>query len=191
MRTFWKKVKKSKYKIAIFISGKGSNAKKLVEYFREHNDIEVAIIVSNKPNIDIENLCLSNGVDYIETSEVIDIIKNRNVDLIVLAGYLKLIPDELISKFPNRIINIHPSLLPKFGGKGMYGKKVHQSVIDSGEKESGITVHYVNKNYDEGEIIKQIKIKLSDSETPDTLESKIHDIELENFPKIIEQILCK
>jgi phosphoribosylglycinamide formyltransferase-1 len=184
-------VKKSKYKIAIFISGKGSNAKKLVEYFREHNDIEVAIIVSNKPNIDIENLCLSNGVDYIETSEVIDIIKNRNVDLIVLAGYLKLIPDELISKFPNRIINIHPSLLPKFGGKGMYGKKVHQSVIDSGEKESGITVHYVNKNYDEGEIIKQIKIKLSDSETPDTLESKIHDIELENFPKIIEQILCK
>jgi phosphoribosylglycinamide formyltransferase-1 len=129
-------VKKSKYKIAIFISGKGSNAKKLVEYFREHNDIEVAIIVSNKPNIDIENLCLSNGVDYIETSEVIDIIKNRNVDLIVLAGYLKLIPDELISKFPNRIINIHPSLLPKFGGKGMYGKKVHQSVIDSGEKEN-------------------------------------------------------
>jgi phosphoribosylglycinamide formyltransferase-1 len=184
-------VKKSKYKIAIFISGKGSNAKKLVEYFREHNDIEVAIIVSNKPNIDIENLCLSNGVDYIETSEVIDIIENKNIDLIVLAGYLKLIPNELISIFTNRIINIHPSLLPKFGGKGMYGRKVHQSVIESGEKESGITIHYVNQNYDEGEIIKQIKIKLSDSETPDTLESKIHDIELENFPKIIEQILCK
>ena len=162
-------MKKSKYKIAIFISGKGSNAKKLVEYFREHNDIEVAIIVSNKPNIDIENLCLSNGVDYIETSEVIDIIKNRNVDLIVLAGYLKLIPDELISKFPNRIINIHPSLLPKFGGKGMYGKKVHQSVIDSGEKESGITVHYVNKNYDEGEIIKQIKITVDETDTSETL----------------------
>ncbi len=184
-------MKKSKYKIAIFISGKGSNAKKLVEYFREHNDIEVAIIVSNKPNIDIENLCLSNGVDYIETSEVIDIIENKNIDLIVLAGYLKLIPNELISIFTNRIINIHPSLLPKFGGKGMYGRKVHQSVIESGEKESGITIHYVNQNYDEGEIIKQIKIKLSDSETPDTLESKIHDIELENFPKIIEQILCK
>lgn len=191
MRTFWKKVKKSKYKIAIFISGKGSNAKKLVEYFREHNDIEVAIIVSNKPNIDIENLCLSNGVDYIETSEVIDIIKNRNVDLIVLAGYLKLIPDELISKFPNRIINIHPSLLPKFGGKGMYGKKVHQSVIDSGEKESGITVHYVNKNYDEGEIIKQIKITVDETDTSETLESKIHQIELNNFPKIIEEVLCK
>jgi phosphoribosylglycinamide formyltransferase-1 len=184
-------VKKSKYKIAIFISGKGSNAKKLVEYFREHNDIEVAIIVSNKPNIDIENLCLSNGVDYIETSEVIDIIKNRNVDLIVLAGYLKLIPDELISKFPNRIINIHPSLLPKFGGKGMYGKKVHQSVIDSGEKESGITVHYVNKNYDEGEIIKQIKITVDETDTSETLESKIHQIELNNFPKIIEEVLCK
>jgi phosphoribosylglycinamide formyltransferase-1 len=184
-------VKKSKYKIAIFISGKGSNAKRLVEYFREHNDIEISIIVSTKSNIDIENVCLLNQIDYIETSEVVTVLENKNIDLIVLAGYLKLIPNELISKFTNRIINIHPSLLPKFGGKGMYGRKVHQSVIESGEKESGITIHYVNQNYDEGEIIKQIKIKLSDSETPDTLESKIHDIELENFPKIIEQILCK
>jgi phosphoribosylglycinamide formyltransferase-1 len=184
-------VKKSKYKIAIFISGKGSNAKRLIEYFREHNDIEIAIIISNKSNSDVENICLLNQIDYIETSEVVNVIENKNIDLIVLAGYLKLIPNELISIFTNRIINIHPSLLPKFGGKGMYGRKVHQSVIESGEKESGITIHYVNQNYDEGEIIKQIKIKLSDSETPDTLESKIHDIELENFPKIIEQILCK
>ncbi len=184
-------MKKSKYKIAIFISGKGSNAKRLIEYFREHNDIEIAIIISNKSNSDVENICLLNQIDYIETSEVVNVIENKNIDLIVLAGYLKLIPNELISIFTNRIINIHPSLLPKFGGKGMYGRKVHQSVIESGEKESGITIHYVNQNYDEGEIIKQIKIKLSDSETPDTLESKIHDIELENFPKIIEQILCK
>jgi phosphoribosylglycinamide formyltransferase-1 len=184
-------VKKSKYKIAIFISGKGSNAKRLIEYFRGHNDIEIAIIISNKSNSDVENICLLNQIDYIETSEVVNVIENKNIDLIVLAGYLKLIPNELISIFTNRIINIHPSLLPKFGGKGMYGRKVHQSVIESGEKESGITIHYVNQNYDEGEIIKQIKIKLSDSETPDTLESKIHDIELENFPKIIEQILCK
>ena len=108
-----------------------------------------------------------------------------------MAGYLKLIPEQLIHQFSNRIVNIHPSLLPKFGGKGMYGRKVHQSVIDSREKESGITIHYVNQNYDEGEVIKQIKIKISDSETVDTLESKIHDIELENFSKIIEQILCK
>lgn len=184
-------MKKSKYKIAIFISGKGSNAKRLIEYFRGHNDIEIAIIISNKSNSDVENICLLNQIDYIETSEVVNVIENKNIDLIVLAGYLKLIPNELISIFTNRIINIHPSLLPKFGGKGMYGRKVHQSVIESGEKESGITIHYVNQNYDEGEIIKQIKIKLSDSETPDTLESKIHDIELENFPKIIEQILCK
>ena len=119
MRTFWKKVKKSKYKIAIFISGKGSNAKKLVEYFREHKDIEVAIIVSNKPNTDIENVCLLNQIHYIQTSDVVDVVENKNIDIIVLAGYLKLIPDDLISRFPNRIINIHPSLLPKFGGKGM------------------------------------------------------------------------
>ena len=182
---------KNKHQIAIFISGKGSNAKRLVEFFREHNDIEIAIIISNKSNIDIENLCSSNGIDYIETSEVIDVIKNKNIDLIVLAGYLKLIPDELISKFTKRIINIHPSLLPKFGGKGMYGKKVHQSVIDSGEKESGITIHYVNQNYDEGEIIKQIKITVDKTDTSETLESKIHKVELDNFPKIIEELLCK
>lgn len=184
-------MKKSKYKIAIFISGKGSNAKRLVEYFREHKDIEVAIIVSNKPNTDIENVCLLNQIHYIETSDVVDVVENKNIDIIVLAGYLKLIPDKLISKFPNRIINIHPSLLPKFGGKGMYGKKVHQSVIDSGEKESGITIHYVNQNYDEGEIIKQIKITVDETDTSETLESKIHQIELDNFPKIIEEILCK
>ena len=191
MRTFWKKVKKNKYKIAIFISGKGSNAKRIVEYFRGHNDIEVAIIVSTKSNVDIQKICLQNNIDYIESLDVIDSIKNKKIDLIVLAGYLKLIPEKLIHQFPNHIVNIHPSLLPKFGGKGMYGRKVHQSVIESGEKESGITIHYVNQNYDEGEIIKQIKIKISDSETIDTLESKIHDIELENFPKTIEQILCK
>ena len=184
-------MKKSKYKIAIFISGKGSNAKRLVEFFREHNEIKIAIIVSTKSNIDIQKICLENNIDYVESLDVINSIKNKKIDLVVLAGYLKLIPEQLIHQFSNRIVNIHPSLLPKFGGKGMYGRKVHQSVIDSREKESGITIHYVNQNYDEGEVIKQIKIKISDSETVDTLESKIHDIELENFSKIIEQILCK
>jgi phosphoribosylglycinamide formyltransferase-1 len=182
---------KNKHQIAIFISGKGSNAKRLVEFFREHNDIEIAIIVSTKSNIDIQKICLQNNIDYVESLDVINSIKDKKIDLIVLAGYLKLIPEQLIHQFSNRIVNIHPSLLPKFGGKGMYGRKVHQSVIDSREKESGITIHYVNQNYDEGEVIKQVKIKLSDSETVDTLESKIHDVELENFPKVIEQILCK
>ena len=182
---------KNKHQISIFISGKGSNAKRLVEFFREHNDIKIAIIVSTKSNIDIQKICLENNIDYVESLDVINSIKNKKIDLVVLAGYLKLIPEQLIHQFSNRIVNIHPSLLPKFGGKGMYGRKVHQSVIDSREKESGITIHYVNQNYDEGEVIKQIKIKISDSETVDTLESKIHDIELENFSKIIEQILCK
>ena len=182
---------KNKHQIAIFISGKGSNAKRLVEFFREHNDIEIAIIISTKSNIDIQKICLQNNIDYVESLDVINSIKDKKIDLIVLAGYLKLIPEQLIHQFSNRIVNIHPSLLPKFGGKGMYGRKVHQSVIDSGEKESGITIHYVNQNYDEGEVIKQVKIKLSDYETVDTLESKIHDVELENFPKIIEQVLCK
>lgn len=182
---------KNKHQIAIFISGKGSNAKRLVEFFREHNNIEIAIIVSTKSNIDIQKICLQNNIDYVESLDVINSIKDKKIDLIVLAGYLKLIPEQLIHQFSNRIVNIHPSLLPKFGGKGMYGRKVHQSVIDSGEKESGITIHYVNQNYDEGEVIKQVKIKLSDYETVDTLESKIHDVELENFPKIIEQVLCK
>lgn len=181
----------NKQQIAIFISGKGSNAKRLIEFFREHNDIEIAIIVSTKSNIDLQKICLQNNIDYVESLDVTNSIKNKKIDLIVLAGYLKLISEQLIYNFPNRIVNIHPSLLPKFGGKGMYGRKVHKSVIESGEKESGITIHYVNKNYDEGEIIKQIKIELSDSETIDTLESKIHELELENFPKIIEQILCK
>lgn len=184
-------MKKSKQKIAIFISGKGSNAKRLVEYFSEHSDIEVAIIVSTKINFDIQKLCNDNNIQYIETLDVESVILNTKIDLIVLAGYLKLIPESLINSFPNDIINVHPSLLPKFGGKGMYGNRVHKAVIDSGENESGITIHYVNKNYDEGQIIKQIKIDLTSSDTPESLEEKIHKIELENYPKVIESLLCK
>lgn len=184
-------MKINKYKIAIFISGKGSNAKRLVEYFNEHDHIEIAIIISTKPNIDIQSFCNYYGVEYVESLDVTKTISHKKIDLIVLAGYLKLIPEDIIEKFQNRIINIHPSLLPKFGGKGMYGSKVHNAVISSGEKESGITIHYVNKNYDEGEIIKQIKIDIDSSDTSESLENKIHQIELENFPKIIEQILCK
>lgn len=178
-------------KIAIFISGKGSNAKRLVEYFSEHNDIEIAIIVSTKSNKIIQSFCEDYNIEYIETSNVVDSIKNKSLDLIVLAGYLKLIPEKLIDCFTNRIVNIHPSLLPKFGGKGMYGRKVHQAVIESGEKESGITIHYVDKNYDEGEIIKQLKVNVSETDTPESLEEKIHQLELDNFCHIIEQILCK
>ncbi len=186
-------------KIIIFASGSGSNTENIVRYFNCDARVEIALILTNNPQAgvitranNLEIPCVSfNQTLYQKTEYLQKIIQNINPDLIVLAGFLKKIPNSWVQSFPKKIVNIHPALLPKFGGKGMYGMHVHQAVIDAAEKESGITIHYVNEQYDAGQIIFQAKTALSEIETPESLAEKIYQLEHKHFPEIIEQILFK
>jgi len=127
--------------------------------------------------------------EFYNTDNILDLLKENSIDLVVLAGFLWIIPDNLLMAFPNKIINIHPALLPAYGGKGMYGSKVHEAVIKSGNSESGISIHYVNEKYDEGEIIFQAKVKIDDNDTADTLAQKIHGLEYEHYPRVVEEVI--
>ena len=184
-------------RIAIFASGNGSNAQNIAEYFAENSGVSICRIYSNKKNAFVleraKNLKIPSFVftkrQMNETDLVVEQLINDRTDLIVLAGFLLKIPENIINKFPDRIINIHPALLPKYGGKGMYGMRVHEAVKESGDSESGITIHYVNEAYDEGSIIFQANIPVDKMDTPDDIAQKIHGLEYEYFPKIIEQIL--
>lgn len=184
-------------RIAIFISGKGSNALNLMEYFNLNPKIKIGLIFSSKPNESIQKSCGEFGVKCIQyTSEMgdlnnkaLEICKENNIDFIVLAGFLKKVTLSIVTAYPNRIINIHPSLLPKFGGKGMYGKHVHEAVIAAKEKSSGITIHFVNEAFDEGEIIARYETPIGENETPESLAEKIHKLEMQFFPKVLEQII--
>ena len=186
-------------RIAIFASGNGSNAQRIAEYFSGTGMLEIAAIYSNNPEAYVLEMAKLLGIpavqfdkDTFNHSETILVdLKSRNVDWIVLAGFLWLIPDNIIKAFPNRIINIHPALLPKYGGKGMYGMKVHQTVIAAGDTESGITIHFVNEYYDEGNIIFQVTCPISSSDTPEMLAAKIHELEYTYFPKVIEKLVEK
>lgn len=184
-------------RIAIFASGSGTNAENIIKYFSDNNNVEVNVILSNKKeafvlkraeNLNIETIVF-NRHEFYESDKIITTLLLRKIDFIVLAGFLWLIPKEIIKEFKDRIINIHPALLPKYGGKGMYGNYVHEAVIKNKEKESGISIHYVNEHYDEGQIIFQKKINVSESDTPESLAKKIHSLEYEYFPKVIEQII--
>jgi phosphoribosylglycinamide formyltransferase 1 len=186
-------------KIAIFASGSGSNAQKIAEYFSENPVGKVEIILSNNKNayvleraesLGIEAFCF-NRDEFYNSEKILDLLVNRKIDLIVLAGFLWLVPKFLIQSFPNRILNIHPALLPKFGGKGMYGMKVHETVISSHEMYSGITIHYINEIYDEGNIIFQAKCKINPEDTAESLAQKVHNLEYEHYPRIIEEMLLK
>lgn len=188
-----------KKKIAIFASGSGSNAENIVRYFKDHPTAETSLILTNNPHayvierakkLDIPYY-IFNRKEFYDTNSVADLLKSRGIDLVVLAGFLWLVPQNLLRQYSGSIVNIHPALLPKYGGKGMYGDKVHLSVIAAGEKESGITIHFVNENYDEGQTICQYKCEISLSDTPATLAEKIHRLEYEYFPKVIEEILTK
>lgn len=184
-----------KHRLAIFASGQGSNAVNIMTYFKSHPLIEVAIVVTNNASAGViahaESFHVPVKVISNEEAASSDFLKNicsdLKCDLIILAGYLRMIPAEFAQAYDKKIINVHPSLLPKFGGKGMYGDRVHQAVIASGEKESGITVHFVNAAYDEGEIIGQASCKLDSNETLESLKQKISILERDNFPKMIEQ----
>jgi phosphoribosylglycinamide formyltransferase-1 len=183
--------------IAIFASGEGTNAQRIIDHFRNSSNIHTALIVSNKPGAKVlerakkENIpsLVLNRADFYESDRTIRELRSRNIDLVVLAGFLWMIPGNLVAAFPDRIINIHPALLPKFGGKGMYGMNVHKAVLQAEEKESGISIHFVNEKYDEGKIISQHSCKVEKDDTPETLAEKIRRLEHEHFPKVIEKLL--
>ncbi len=183
-------------KIAVFASGNGSNAANLCKYFDNHPTISINQIYCNNPEAGIlvkskslnKECILFNKQDWI-SGEVTKMLKNSHTDFIVLAGFLWLVPMDIIRAFPNRIINIHPALLPKYGGKGMYGMKVHEKVISDKQDESGISIHLVNEEYDKGKIIFQPIIKLTQQDTPLTLAAKIHDLEYQYFPATIEKYI--
>jgi len=184
-----------KYQIAIFASGSGSNAERIAQYFSQHESIEVSMVLSNKANAGvfdrmrkykkIDLLYFTNS-DFLEADKVLKALQNGGIDLIILAGFLLKIPAALIKAFPKKIINIHPSLLPKYGGRGMYGKRVHEAAIQNGDKISGITIHEVNEVYDEGEIIFQANCSISEGMTADELAAKVQQLEHQHFPSIIE-----
>lgn len=184
-------------RIAVFASGSGSNAQNIADYFKNENNVVIDCVLTNNPNAyvlqrfknsDTKTFIFDRSKFY-NSQEILELLKEREIDFIVLAGFLWLVPDYLTKEYNKRIVNIHPALLPDYGGKGMYGMNVHKAVVKSGDKESGITIHYVNERYDEGDIIFQAKCKVEDGDTPESLAQKIHELEYEHFPKIIEQIL--
>jgi phosphoribosylglycinamide formyltransferase-1 len=186
-------------KIAVFVSGKGSNARKIQEFFEFNLLIHVVLILSEKQNPSLERWCLEKGVRFslIEQGQGSDTehlhahCSALGVQWIVLAGYLKKIPEGLIELYPDRIINLHPALLPKYGGKGMYGDYVHQAVLAANERQSGITIHLVNKEYDKGEILAQIKINLDNLESLESLRTKIQLLEHLHFSQVIYDYIIK
>jgi phosphoribosylglycinamide formyltransferase-1 len=184
-------------KLAIFLSGTGTNARNLCGYFAGHPEIEVALLLSNNPasateaiakDFDIPHV-IFNRADFYETGAVLRYLNDYQVNALVLAGFLWLIPKEILEKFPDRIINIHPALLPQYGGKGMYGLKVHEAVHRNCEKESGITIHLCNEDYDEGDILFQAKCALTETDTPATIAQKVQALEQAFFPVVVEEYL--
>lgn len=186
-------------KIAIFASGSGSNAQRIAEYFQSHPSISVDIILTNnKEAFVIERAkklnipyTIFNRKDFCENGSVLAELQRRKIDFIVLAGFLWLVPSDIIKAYHGRMINVHPALLPLYGGKGMYGGFVHEAVVTNKEKFSGITIHYVNEHYDSGDIIFQARCEVSPDDTADSLATKIHTLEYEHFPKVIEEVIKK
>jgi len=184
-------------KLEIWASGNGSNAERLINHFSEHEAIEIVSIATDNPNAGvIQRAERLNIPYYIQTKEMrlstdyaVDL--RKKVDGIILAGYLKLVKPSIIQAFENRIINIHPSLLPKYGGKGMFGTNVHKAVLQNAEKETGLTIHLVNEHFDEGEILAQFSMKINKEETLESLQHKIHLLEFEHFPQVVEEYFSK
>lgn len=184
-----------KFRIAVFASGSGTNAEEVFKYFKDHQRIEVALLLSNNPsayalqraaNHDIETLVF-NRQEFLDGTMLGEKLAQARITHIVLAGFLWLIPSYLLQRFPDRIINIHPALLPKYGGKGMYGAKVHQAVKASRDLETGITIHLVNERYDEGKVLFQGRCAIGEQDTPDQIAACVQKLEHEHYPKVIEK----
>lgn len=187
-------------KLAIFGSGRGTNAEKIIEYFKDNKTVEVSLIVANIADAGILNIAKNNQIPSLyltkkelneNTDSVLQSLREKEIDYIILAGFLLLIPEKIIKTFENKIINIHPSLLPAYGGKGMYGSKVHEAVIDKNETQSGITIHLVNNEYDKGEILFQAICPINKNDDASLLAQKIHELEHKYFPKVIENYILK
>ena len=183
-------------RIAILASGSGSNAENIIKYFSANNEVEVPFVISNRKEVYVHERCKYLGVpSYVypkadfENGVVTKLMIDNKIDLVVLAGFLLRIPDDMLAVYPNKVINIHPSLLPKYGGKGMYGDNVHKAVVENKETESGITIHFLNDRFDEGEHVAQYKCEVLPTDTPEDVAAKVHALEYEWYPKVIENIL--
>ncbi|WP_439185284.1 phosphoribosylglycinamide formyltransferase [Carboxylicivirga taeanensis] len=184
-------------KIVLFASGSGSNVENIVNYFKENPKVEITKVYTNNPNAYVIERCKELGLpcfvfgrkDFRENLLVLEDLRAIEPDLIVLAGFLWLVPKEYIKAFPDQIINIHPALLPKYGGKGMYGQHVHEAVVANRESESGITIHFVNERYDEGNTICQARCEVLSTDTAEDVAKKVHALEYEYFPKTIQELL--
>lgn len=185
-------------RIIILASGSGTNAENIIKHFKNSNLASVVQVLSNKKDAKVLerakrlNIPIStfNRQELYETENILNLLKEK-ADYIILAGFLWKVPDEIIAAFPNKVINIHPALLPKYGGKGMYGMHVHNAVVQNKEEISGITIHYVNENYDEGAIIFQASIEVSNDDSPESVANKIHKLEYKYFPKVIEEVIIE
>ena len=183
--------------ISILASGNGTNAENIIRYFSNEKNAKVTLVLSNKPQAKVLERAAALGVDafffdrtqFYETGEVLMMLRRRETDLVVLAGFLWLVPGDVIEAFRWRIINIHPALLPRFGGKGVYGDRVHRAVLEAGCTESGITIHYVNEHYDSGDIIFQARCPVIPGDDVDTLASRVHALEYEHYPRVIGEVL--
>ncbi len=191
------KYKMNVKKIALFASGSGTNAQNIIKYFADNKHIEIDSLWSNNPNayvleradkLNIKTFVF-NREQFYQTREVEHTLEQREVDLIVLAGFLWLLPESLVQKFT--ILNIHPALLPKYGGKGMYGMNVHKAVVENGDTESGISIHFVNEKYDDGKLIFQARCPVLPTDTPEDVATKVHELEYKHFPEVIEMIALK
>ncbi|MDB5202295.1 MAG: formyltetrahydrofolate-dependent phosphoribosylglycinamide formyltransferase [Ferruginibacter sp.] len=194
-----KKASGQKTHLAIFASGAGSNARRLIEHFQSNPDVNINLIVCNKPDAGVIQIakdhhievCMIERETFFSGTGYVDVFKKHHTDWIILAGFLWKIPPALIAAFPNRIVNIHPALLPKYGGKGMYGKRVHEAVIDHNETESGISIHFVDEFYDHGKLIFQARCPVTPEDTADTLAEKIHQLEHLHYPIELQKLLQK
>jgi phosphoribosylglycinamide formyltransferase-1 len=183
--------------IALFASGMGTNAQRIIDHFRLHPGVNVSLIVCNKPGAGVLDIAEKEGIPklmveketFFRGDAYVNELRERGIDFLVLAGFLWKIPPALVQAFRGRIINIHPSLLPKYGGKGMYGRHVHESVIAAGDRQSGITIHYVDELYDHGQVIFQAICEIKEGDTPESLAQKIHLLEYAHFPEIVEKVL--
>ena len=189
----------NKHKIAIFASGTGSNAVNIIQYFEKSSVAEIVLVISNKADALAVRKAQNKGVKAVvfnnesfkKNGVVLNYLKSVAIDFIILAGFLMKVPSDIIHAYPNKIVNLHPSLLPKYGGKGMYGKRVHSAVIEAQESESGISIHFVNEEYDEGAIIFQAKVSVEKGDSVELLAQKIQQLEHRFFPKVIEQVINK
>ena len=184
-------------RIAVFASGSGSNAENLINYFNDSELADISVIFCNRKEAGVRQRAERHSVpfiyftpDQLKDGTVLGKLKQYRIDFIVLAGFLLKIPKDLIEAYPDRIVNIHPALLPDYGGKGMYGMRVHEAVVEAGEQETGITIHYVNENYDQGEIIFQATVEVYEDDSPEDVAEKVHELEYKYYPQVVEDLIA-